>query len=183
MEMRYDNSSSFKACSSLPVQDTNGVCLDVNKQWNTMQCKTRKQWTWELSGKFHPTYMQIPMNQPHSTSEDQETSRLLWNLKAHYHAHRTPPRGPVMSQRSPVHILTLGYSNKFELQNLTHAQASQMFSSLQFSRSKLCMHSRFSHACYITRPLHVHWFDFSNNISGLVQIMRLFIIQVSPASC
>jgi hypothetical protein len=35
----------------------------------------------------------------------QEILFLLWNLKAHYHVHKSPQLGPILSQMNPIDIL------------------------------------------------------------------------------
>jgi hypothetical protein len=40
-----------------------------------------------------------------------------------------------------------------------------------------------SNSCYMSHPSHPPWFDHPNNIWWTVQIMKLLIMQSSPASC
>jgi hypothetical protein len=45
-----------------------------------------------------------------SSHSDGQSSSLLWNLKVHYCFHKIPQLDPIVSQISPVHIVTPYYS-------------------------------------------------------------------------
>jgi hypothetical protein len=53
----------------------------------------------------------------------------------------------------------------------------------EFSNQNIIYISHLSHAGYMLHPPHPPWFDHHNNIWWSVQIMNLFIMQSSPASC
>jgi hypothetical protein len=47
---------------------------------------------------------QSPSREPNSHSSSQEIPCFLWNLKVHYHIHKSLLLVPVLSQMHPVHI-------------------------------------------------------------------------------
>jgi len=46
---------------------------------------------------------QSPPSEANSRSAVQYISRLLWNPKFHYHAHKSSPLDPILSQFNPDH--------------------------------------------------------------------------------
>jgi hypothetical protein len=54
--------------------------------------------------------------------------------------------------------------------------------SFWFSNQNFLCVSSLSHACYMPRPCHPTWFDHPNNIWWSLQVMKLLIMQPSPAS-
>jgi hypothetical protein len=49
-------------------------------------------------------------------------------------------------------------------------------------KPKFCMHFPSLSACYMSHPSHPPWLDHPNNIWWTVQVMKLIIMQTSPAS-
>jgi len=79
--------------------------------------------------------------EPDSCSSDQKIPCLLWNLEACYNAHKSPSLGPVLSQVSTVHNLTL-YSLKIHFNTILPSTPSspKWLSSFQVFRLQICMH-------------------------------------------
>jgi hypothetical protein len=51
----------------------------------------------------------------------------------------------------------------------------------RFSNENIACIFNLSHACYISSPSHLSWFDHPNNIWWSLQFMKLLIMQLSPA--
>jgi hypothetical protein len=87
---------------------------------------------------------------------------------------------PILSQMNPIHMLLLSFLQGYIfffclLQRLPGGRFPCRLPNKIFPSS-------FS-ACYMSLPSHVPLFDHSSNILWRVEIMKLPIIQFSPASC
>jgi hypothetical protein len=61
-------------------------------------------------------------------------------------------------------------------------RSSKWFLPFRFSNHNIVCIYHLSHPCYMSRPSHTHWIDRPNNIWWRVQVMKLIIMQPSPAS-
>jgi hypothetical protein len=123
---------------------------------------------------------QSPSWEANSPSASQKIPRLLWNPKAHYRVHKSPPLVPILSQTHPVHIFLPHFLKIHFNIILPPTSVFQMVSSLQDFRPKFCTHLSLQcvlHPLSISQP----WCDHPN-IFLSVQIMKLLIMQSSPAS-
>jgi hypothetical protein len=119
----------------------------------------------------------------YSHSASQEFPHILWDPKVYYSVHKSPPLVTILKQMHLGHTVP-SYFPKI-LSNIIFSSTLKCFEwSLLFRFSDpdfVCISHR-SHACYICRPSVLPWLDHPNNISWSVQVMKLLIIQSSPAS-
>jgi len=89
---------------------------------------------------------------------------LLWNPKAHFHVHNSPPLVPVQSQMNPVHI-SLRISVKIYSNIIlpSASKSSEWSLPFRFSNYNIVYISHLFHARYMLRPSHPLWFDDPNN--------------------
>jgi hypothetical protein len=100
--------------------------------------------------------------------------RLLCKRKVHYRVHKIPQPVSILSQMNPLHTfhpISARYSpTSFHLR-------------LGFPSGLFPSSFQLSHACCMPRPSHPPWFHHLNNICWSVQVMKLLIMQSSPAPC
>jgi hypothetical protein len=125
-----------------------------------------------------------PSREANSHSASQEISRVLWNLNVHYRVHNSPPLIPILSKMNPVHTPPPYFpNNQFNIIFSSMPKSYTWFLTFVFSDENLISISRLSHVCYMRRQSHRPWLYHPNNIWWSVQVMKLFIMQSSPASC
>jgi hypothetical protein len=117
-------------------------------------------------------------------SASQEISRLFWNPKVRYRVHKNPPQVSVLSQTNPVHTFPPSF-HKIHSRIIfpSTPMSSEWSLSFGFSDQNFVRISHISHTCYMLRQSHPNSFDHSNNIWWSVQVMKLLIMQTSPAFC
>jgi hypothetical protein len=116
-----------------------------------------------------------------SCSASQEIPHLLWNSKVHYSIHKSPPLVPILSHINPVHTLTSCFLKIHYSSIYAYVFQWGIFPSSFPTKIVVCI-SHLSHDCCMPNPTHYPWFDHSNNIWWRVQIIKLLIMQFSPAS-
>jgi hypothetical protein len=116
-------------------------------------------------------------------SASQEISRLLWNPKVHYRVRKIPSPVRIMSQMNPVHTFP-PYFRKIHPNIILPSTPRSSEWSLppkSFNQNIVGIYC-ISHACYMPHPFHPPWLDL-NTMGWSVQVMKLLIVQSSPASC
>jgi hypothetical protein len=126
-----------------------------------------------------------PSTEGNSRFASQEILGLLCNPQFHYRVHNGIPLVPFLSQIYQFHTFPTYFSKLYSNIILPSTPTSSKWSlSFRFSDKYfvLCI-SRLSYACYVPRLFHVPSFHYPNNILWSVQVMKLLIMQSSPASC
>jgi hypothetical protein len=88
----------------------------------------------------------------------QEPTRILWNLKIEYGVHKGPPLVLILSHNNPIHT-----SLRSILILSTHLRLglpSGIFPS-GFPTNILYAFNLLPHSCYMPRPFHPSWLDYS----------------------
>ena len=147
----------------------------------------------QLYNEFHSFFMFIPRSQetiraplwfnayPHNlnltkptgqspwksnrSSTSQEIPCILWNLKFHYHVHRSRPHVPVQSQINPVHDIP-SYFFKICINIIlpSKLRSCKQPISFRFSKQHSTRIDLLSHTWHTTRLSHSSPFDHPNNI-------------------
>jgi hypothetical protein len=103
-----------------------------------------------------------------------QENHLFCNPKVRYRVHKSPPLDPILRQ------LNLIYTTKpiFKMFDYTsmYAYISQVVTSLQDIRLKICMQFLYPNACYMSRKSHSYWFDLPNNTYNYEVINHIFYI-------
>ena len=105
--------------------------------------------------------------------------RVLWNSKVHYRIQTVDHLSP--SSPSPnSSIPRLHGTCTWTTSTL---QSSKMAPFIRYPHQSPACVVLLSHACRIPRPSHALWLEHPNEILQGVQIIKLFLVQFSPASC
>jgi len=99
--------------------------------------------------------------------------RLLWNLKAHYHVHKSPTQNSILNQLIPIHSFSIYYSKIHSYITFPSAVRSSEWSHpFRFSdQNFVCLSHQF-HACYMLHLSHPYLFYHPNNIWWIVQFTK-----------
>jgi hypothetical protein len=108
-----------------------------------------------------------------SHSASQQILHLLWNPKVHYRVHKSPSPVPILSQMNFVHTLQPVSLSTLILSSLINPGFSSGHFPSRFP-TKQCMHFS-SFACNMIRTSQIPRWS--------LQIMKIFIMQFSPATC
>jgi hypothetical protein len=122
------------------------------------------------------------MEQSPSWKTSQEVPHLLWNLKHITIFTRVCPWSLSLARCihvTPSHPLSL----RCILILSSHIQLGVLSSLFPSGFTARILYAFVSHACYMFHPSHPPWLDHSDNIWQSVQVMKLLIMQSSPAFC
>jgi len=118
-----------------------------------------------LSGEVScvPTYLtqwSCPSWEANTDSDSQEIPSLLWNLKVHYHAHKSSPLVPILCQTNPVHNFSFYFPKIHPIIILPSMPRSSKWSlPFRFSNKKFVCISHPFHVCYMSSPDYPLWLE------------------------
>jgi hypothetical protein len=103
----------------------------------------------------------------------QELPRILWNPKVQCRVHKSPPLVPILSHIHPIHSIP-SYLSKihFNIVPPSTSWSSQWSFSFWLSHQYPICISLLPHSCYMPRPSHPSWLDYSNYTWRRVQVMK-----------
>jgi len=143
-----------------------GVVIDRNIIWEALTNYMEQNSSWEAN----------------SNSVCHEIPCLLWNLNVHYHLHNSPPLVPILSHMHPVHTVPPYFPVIHSNIILPFTPRSSKCSLRISNQNIACIYHLF-HPCYMPHQSHSPWFDHPNNTWWSVEVIKLLIMQSSPASC
>jgi len=117
--------------------------------------------------RHNPTYLINFMEQSTSWEADSysaswEIPHVLWNLKVHYHVHRSPLLVPILSQMIAVHTYQPCFPKIHSNIFLSVPRSSMWYLPFRFSdKNFVCFLIAPMHAAYPTH-LHLPWLDHCN---------------------
>jgi len=111
----------------------------------------------------------------------QQIPRLLWKPNVHYRVHKSLSLVPILRQMHTINNFPPRFPKIHSILSYTLRLGLRVVSSLQDSQSNYCMHFSSLPCVLIPHPSHIPWFHNPKNIWWSVQIMKLFIMQASPA--
>jgi hypothetical protein len=118
-----------------------------------------------------------------SHAATQEFPNILWNLRVHYHVHKSPPLVLMLRQIKSVQTTPSYFSNIHF--NIIHPPTSwSSWWSLSFWLShqySICI-PLLPHSCYLHCPPYPCWLHHFNYTWQRVQVMKLLIMQFCPTS-
>jgi hypothetical protein len=126
-----------------------------------------------------------------SSSDSQNILHSIWNPKAHYRVHKSPPLLPILNQINPLHALTTIYFFKIRF-NIIFIYTSRSFKlsiSHMFTYQDHVYSSLSTPTCYMYNPSHSSWnYHFLVILSSRTFMLRpsalkLAVVTERSSSC